>query len=198
MFIPGMLTGLALIVAIGAQNAFVLRQGVRREHVGLVVAVCMLSDAVLIFGGTAGVGAVVGAAPWLLEVLRWGGALYLLWFAVTSFRSALQPTALTLEQAPRSAGSVLGTTLALTWLNPHVYLDTVIMLGNLANQQGDQRWVFSAGAITGSVIWFIALGTGAKALSRVLNTPLTWRIVDVFVGVVMLAIALTLALNPAV
>lgn len=194
--LAGLITGLALIVAIGAQNAFVLRQGVRREHVGLVVAVCMLSDAVLIFGGTAGVGAAVGAAPWLLEVLRWGGALYLLWFAVTSFRSALQPTALTLEQAPRSAGSVLGTTLALTWLNPHVYLDTVVFLGSLANQHGpDGRWVFAAGAVLGSVLWFTALGYGARLLSGPLGDPKAWRVLDLVIGVVMVALAAKLALG---
>ena len=194
--LAGLITGLALIVAIGAQNAFVLRQGVRREHVGLVVAVCMLSDAVLIFGGTAGVGAVVGAAPWLLEVLRWGGALYLLWFAVTSFRSALQPTALTLEQAPRSAGSVLGTTLALTWLNPHVYLDTVVFLGSLANQHGpDGRWVFAAGAVLGSVLWFTALGYSARLLSGPLGDPKAWRVLDLVIGVVMVALAAKLALG---
>lgn len=194
-----MLTGLALIVAIGAQNAFVLRQGIRRQHVWTVVLLCIASDVFLISVGTAGIGFLIERVPWLLEIFRWGGVIYLVGFAIQSFRSAMKPQGL---QAAGECGgsrtSVVLTTLALTWLNPHVYLDTVIMLGNLANQQGDQRWVFSAGAITGSVIWFIALGTGAKALSRVLNTPLTWRIVDVFVGVVMLAIALTLALNPAV
>lgn len=199
MFIPGMLTGLALIVAIGAQNAFVLRQGIRRQHVWAVVLLCIASDVFLISVGTAGIGFLIERVPWLLEIFRWGGVIYLVGFAIQSFRSAMKPQGL--QAAGEGGGSrtsVVLTTLALTWLNPHVYLDTVIMLGNLANQQGDQRWVFSAGAITGSVIWFIALGTGAKALSRVLNTPLTWRIVDVFVGVVMLAIALTLALNPAV
>lgn len=194
-----MLTGLALIVAIGAQNAFVLRQGIRRQHVWTVVLLCIASDVFLISVGTAGIGFLIERVPWLLKIFRWGGVIYLVGFAIQSFRSAMKPQGL--QAAGEGGGSrtsVVLTTLALTWLNPHVYLDTVIMLGNLANQQGDQRWVFSAGAITGSVIWFIALGTGAKALSRVLNTPLTWRIVDVFVGVVMLAIALTLALNPAV
>lgn len=194
-----MLTGLALIVAIGAQNAFVLRQGIRRQHVWTVVLLCIASDVFLISVGTAGIGFLIERVPWLLEIFRWGGVIYLVGFAIQSFRSAMKPQGLRAAgEGGGSRQSVVLTTLALTWLNPHVYLDTVIMLGNLANQQGDQRWVFSAGAITGSVIWFIALGTGAKALSRVLNTPLTWRIVDVFVGVVMLAIALTLALNPAV
>ncbi|WP_312395812.1 LysE/ArgO family amino acid transporter [Kocuria sp.] len=194
-----MLTGLALIVAIGAQNAFVLRQGIRRQHVWTVVLLCIASDVFLISVGTAGIGFLIERVPWLLEIFRWGGVIYLVGFAIQSFRSAMKPQGL--QAAGEGGGSrtsVVLTTLALTWLNPHVYLDTVIMLGNLANQQGDQRWVFAIGAMLGSAIWFIALGTGAKALSRVLNTPLTWRIVDVFVGVVMLAIALTLALNPAV
>lgn len=189
----GLLTGLALIVAIGAQNAFVLRQGVRREHVGAVVLVCMASDAVLILAGTAGVGALVQAVPWLLEVLRWGGALYLLWFAVSSLRAALRPQGLVAEQAPRTAGSVVATTLALTWLNPHVYLDTVVLLGSLANEHGpDARWVFAAGAVTASILWFTALGYGARLLARVLADPKAWRVVDVVIAVVMAVLAVRL------
>lgn len=199
MFIPGILTGLALIVAIGAQNAFVLRQGIRQQHVWIVVLLCIASDVFLISAGTAGIGFLIERVPWLLELFRWGGVIYLVGFAIQSFRSAMKPQGLLAAgEGCGSRKSVVLTTLALTWLNPHVYLDTVIMLGNLANQQGDQRWVFASGAMLGSVIWFIALGTGAKALSRLLNTPLTWRIVDVMVGVVMLAIALTLALNPGI
>ncbi|MBD2763277.1 amino acid transporter [Kocuria sp. cx-116] len=194
-----MLTGLALIVAIGAQNAFVLRQGIRRQHIWAVVLLCIASDVFLISAGTVGIGFLIERVPWLLEIFRWGGVIYLVGFAIQSFRSAMKPQGLQAAgEGSGSRASVVLTTLALTWLNPHVYLDTVIMLGNLANQQGEQRWVFAIGAMLGSVIWFIALGAGAKALSRVLNTPLTWRIVDVFVGVVMLAIALALALNPAV
>lgn len=189
----GLLTGLALIVAIGAQNAFVLRQGVRREHVGAVVLVCMASDAVLILAGTAGVGALVRAVPWLLEVLRWGGALYLLWFAVSSLRAALRPQGLVAEQASRTAGSVIATTLALTWLNPHVYLDTVVLLGSLANQHGpDARWVFAAGAVAASVLWFTGLGYGARLLARVLADPKAWRVVDVVIAVVMAVLAVRL------
>ena len=189
----GLLTGLALIVAIGAQNAFVLRQGVRREHVGAVVLVCMASDAVLILAGTAGVGALVQAVPWLLEVLRWGGALYLLWFAISSLHAALRPQGLVAEQAPRTAGSVIATTLALTWLNPHVYLDTVVLLGSLANQHGpDARWVFAAGAVAASVLWFTVLGYGARLLARVLADPTAWRTVDVVIAVVMAVLAVRL------
>ena len=188
----GLMTGLALIIAIGAQNAFVLRQGIRREHVGVVVALCAAGDALLILGGTAGIGALVSRFPQALEVLRWGGAAYLVWWAVRSFASALRPSALTAE-APRSRGSVIGVTLALIFLNPHVYLDTVVLLGGLANQHGpDARWVFAAGAVVGSVVWFSALGYGARALSGVLDSPRTWRVVDLVIGVVMLALAVNL------
>jgi L-lysine exporter family protein LysE/ArgO len=188
----GLTTGLALIVAIGAQNALVLRQGVRREHVGVVVILCMLSDAVLILGGTAGIGALVSRFPGALDVLRWGGAAYLAWWAVRSFASAARPSSLSAE-VTRSRGSVIPTTLALTYLNPHVYLDTVVLLGSLANQHGpDARWVFAAGAVVGSVVWFSALGYGARALSGVLNSARTWRVVDLVIGVVMLVLAVDL------
>ncbi|WP_026548965.1 LysE/ArgO family amino acid transporter [Arthrobacter sp. Br18] len=188
----GLMTGLALIIAIGAQNAFVLRQGIRREHVGVVVALCMVSDAVLILVGTVGIGALVSRFPEALDMLRWGGAAYLAWWAVRSFNSALRPSSPT-AGTPRSRGSVITTTLALTFLNPHVYLDTVMLLGSLANQHGpDARWVFAAGAIVGSVLWFSALGYGARALSGVLNSPRTWRVVDLVIGVVMLALAVRL------
>ncbi len=188
----GLLTGLALIVAIGAQNAFVLRQGIRREHVGVVVLLCAVSDAVLILGGTAGIGALVSRFPLVLDVLRWGGALYLVWFALRSFASARRPSSLAPQQ-PRSRGSVVATTLALTYLNPHVYLDTVVLLGSLANQHGPgARWVFAAGAVVGSVVWFAGLGFGARALSGVLDSPRTWRVVDVVIGLVMLALAVNL------
>ncbi|MFB2571876.1 LysE/ArgO family amino acid transporter [Micrococcus sp. IITD107] len=191
----GLLTGLALIVAIGAQNAFVLRQGIRREHVGVVVLVCLLSDALLILTGTAGIGVIVEKVPVVLEILRWGGAAYLIWFAVQSVRSAFSPTSLTPEK-PRSKGSVLTTTLALTYLNPHVYLDTVVLLGSLANQQGpDLRWVFAGGAVVGSIVWFSALGYGARALAPVLDRPRAWQIVDLVIAAVMLALAVSLILR---
>ncbi|WP_420716240.1 LysE/ArgO family amino acid transporter [Pseudarthrobacter sp. LT1] len=193
--ITGMLTGLALIVAIGAQNAFVLRQGIRREHIGAVVAVCMAGDALLIVPGTAGIGALVTRFPGVLEVLRWAGAAYLLWFAVRSFMAAARPAALA-EQAPRSRNSVIATTAALTFLNPHVYLDTVVLLGSLANQQGpDLRWTYSAGAVAGSVLWFSVLGYGARALAGVLASARTWRWIDASIGVLMVILAVRLILH---
>ncbi|MET1088398.1 MAG: LysE/ArgO family amino acid transporter [Arthrobacter sp.] len=191
----GVLTGMALIVAIGAQNAFVLRQGIRREHIGAVVAICMAGDALLIVGGTAGIGALVTRFPEALEVLRWAGAAYLLWFGARSFIAAVKPSALA-EQVPKSRNSVIATTAALTFLNPHVYLDTVVLLGSLANQQGpDLRWVFAAGAVTGSILWFSVLGYGARALAGVLGSPRTWRWIDAAIGVLMLILAIRLVLH---
>ena len=191
----GLLTGLGLIVAIGAQNAFVLRQGIRREHIAAVVVLCAVSDAVLILAGTAGIGALVESFPRILDLLRWGGAAYLTWFAVRSFISAAKPSALT-GQAPCSRGSVISTTLALTFLNPHVYLDTVVLLGSLANQYGEAaRWIFAAGAVMGSILWFTGLGYGARALSGPLSRPRTWQVLDLLIGVVMLVLALKLVLG---
>lgn len=193
-YLTGLSTGLSLIVAIGAQNAYVLRQGLRREHVGIVVVICAVSDLLLIAAGTLGIGALVTYVPWLLTVLTFGGVAYLLWFAYRSFRSALHPETLTSGEAGARA-SVAGTALALTFLNPHVYLDTVVMLGTLANQYGGARWWFAAGAGTGSIVWFSALGFGARALSKPLARPTTWRVVDVLVGLTMLAVAVRLALG---
>ncbi len=192
--LAGLLTGLGLIIAIGAQNAFVLRQGLARDHVGLVVVVCALSDLLLIVAGTAGLGAVVAGAPTVLTALKWFGAAYLVWFAVRSFRSARHPESLRAGEVPRSArGPVLATVLALTWLNPHVYLDTVLMLGNLANQHGvTGRWWFAGGAGVGSIAWFTGLGFGARALSAPLARPRTWQVLDVLIGVTMLVLAVVL------
>mgnify|MGYP002758161465 CR=1 FL=1 len=195
LMLSGTVTGLALIVAIGAQNAFLLRQGIRREHLVEVVLVCILGDVLLITAGTAGIGVIVEAVPWLLEVLRWAGVLYLIWFAIGSFRSAARPGKLEPE-APASRGSVVLTALAITFLNPHVYLDTVVLLGSLANQHGpSDRWIFAGGAVLGSVIWFTCLGYGARLLAKVLDKPSTWRVVDLVVGVVMLGLAIKLALG---
>lgn len=194
-YLWGLSSGLALIVAIGAQNAYVLRQGIRREHIGLIVAICAVSDLLLIALGTLGIGALVTTAPTLLEVLRWGGVAYLLWFAGTALRSAATGGHLTAAGGPqrvsaRRAGLVAAS---LTYLNPHVYLDTVVMLGNLAKQQGSLRWAFAGGAGTASIGWFTSLGYGARALAPALDRPGTWRAVDVGVGVIMLAVAARLA-----
>ncbi|MGM0385756.1 MAG: LysE/ArgO family amino acid transporter [Actinomycetota bacterium] len=192
--LTGFAAGLALIVAIGAQNAYVLRQGLRREHVGAVVAVCLVADIALIAAGTLGIGTLVARAPVMLDVLRWAGAAYLAWFAIRSFRSAAQPGQLSGTE-PRSRGSVVLTAAALTFLNPHVYLDTVVMLGSLANTHGALRWAFAAGAMVASAVWFTGLGFGAHALSGPLGKPTTWRVLDVVIGLVMLVLAAYLVLS---
>lgn len=196
VFLTGLGTGLGLIVAIGAQNAYVIRQGLRREHVGVVVAICLVADVLLIAAGTLGVGSLVRQAPWVLEALRWGGVAYLAWFGIRAFLAALRPGALD-EEGARPRGSVATTAAALTFLNPHVYLDTVLMVGSLANQFDGARWVFATGAMCASSLWFPCLGFGARRLAGPLARPATWRLIDVGVGVVMLGVAARLALHPA-
>jgi L-lysine exporter family protein LysE/ArgO len=193
----GLLTGLSLIVAIGAQNAFVLRQGLRRELVGPVVAICAVSDLVLILLGVAGIGTIVERAPWALEAVRWLGVAFLVGYGVRSLLGARHPGRLDTGDAggsPRS--TVLLQALALTWLNPHVYLDTVLLLGSIANQEGETgRWWFAAGAVVGSVLWFVGLGYGARLVAPWLSSPRAWQVLDVLIGLVMLWIAAALALG---
>jgi L-lysine exporter family protein LysE/ArgO len=191
-------TGLALIVAIGSQNAFVLRQGIRGEHVAVVVLVCSVSDAVLIAAGIAGVGALLQANPVVVGVVRFAGAAFLVAYGVMAARRALRPGALTAsgQQPAVGIGAALSTVLALTWLNPHVYLDTVLLLGSVANQQTqDLRWWFGAGAITASVAWFSALGFGARVLRPFFARPSSWRILDGLVAAVMLTLGIRLAVG---
>lgn len=189
--LAGLGAGLSLIVAIGAQNAFVLRQGIRREHIFGVVLVCASSDAVLIFAGVAGVGALVSTAPWVLVVARWAGAAFLVAYAGLALRRALRPAALAIgETSSASRASVLGTAVALTWLNPHVYLDTMVLLGTIASAQGEHaRWIFGAGAVLGSMIWFPLLGYGARVLARFFARPSSWRALDCLVALIMVVVA---------
>ncbi|WP_240312555.1 LysE/ArgO family amino acid transporter [Janibacter anophelis] len=189
--IAGLLTGLTLIVAIGAQNAFVLRQGIRREHLGPVVLICIAADAMLIGLGTAGVGALVSGHPGLVRVVTWLGAAYLVGYGLIALRRAARPEGM-VATAPASRGSVVATTLAITFLNPHVYLDTVLMLGSIAGGHGDQRWAFAGGAAVGSAVWFTALGLGARALAGPLGRPRTWRALDGVIGVTMVGLAVLL------
>ena len=194
--LPGLLTGLSLIVAIGAQNAYVLRQGLTRNHVGLVVAICAMSDALLIAIGVSGVGALVQDHPTAMTALRWVGAAYLAGYGVRSLWSSRKSQALDpLEGRASGRRTVVTTTLALTYLNPHVYLDTVLMLGSIANQHEGGRWWFAAGAAVGSFLWFTSLGFGARAASQVMSRPATWRVLDVCIGVVMIALAVRLLLG---
>jgi L-lysine exporter family protein LysE/ArgO len=191
-------TGLALIVAIGSQNAFVLRQGIRGEHVAAVVLVCSVSDALLIAAGIAGIGALIQASPAVLVVARFAGAAFLAGYGAMAARRALRPGALTASgrQGVLTAGAAVSTVLALTWLNPHVYLDTVLLLGSVANQQAqDLRWWFGAGAIIASVAWFSALGFGARFLRPFFARPSSWRVLDGLIAAVMLALAVRLAIG---
>ena len=194
LLLTGFATGLSLIVAIGAQNAFVLRQGLRREHVLPVAALCATADALLVAAGVAGVGTLVESAPLVVDVLRWGGVAFLLAYAALALRRALRPGALVVEdRAPSRLLPVLGTAAALTFLNPHVYLDTVLLLGSIAAQHGpDGRWVFAAGAVVASVVWFFGLGLGARRLAPLFTRPAAWRVVDLLVAAVMVAVAVGL------
>jgi L-lysine exporter family protein LysE/ArgO len=192
--LPGFLTGLSLIVAIGAQNAFVLRQGLLRKHVLVMVLICAISDATLIILGVLGLGALISALPWLLEVIRWVGVAFLVWYGSTSLRRFMKNESL--KAAEAGSGNLkqtVLTTLALTFLNPHVYLDTVIFIGGIANQFGDQKWFFVIGAVTASFIWFFSLGFGASKASVVMSKPAFWKILDVFIAAVMFSLAITLA-----
>ncbi|WP_435746761.1 LysE/ArgO family amino acid transporter [Microbacterium sp. PMB16] len=216
--LAGLGLGLSLIVAIGAQNVFVLRQGIRREHVLAVVAICAISDAVLIIAGVAGLGFVISAAPWLVVIARWAGALFLLTYGLLAARrawtgegaldaddadaeapdaaaSAIHPSTGGTATLPRTRlAPVVLTVLALTWLNPHVYLDTVLMLGSIAATHGEERWLFAGGAVAASILWFTGLGFGARYLGRWLRTPRSWRILDAVIAVVMITIAVSLVL----
>ncbi|WP_225825499.1 LysE/ArgO family amino acid transporter [Streptomyces naphthomycinicus] len=192
--VSGFGTGLSLIVAIGAQNAFVLRQGARRDAVLAVVGICALSDAVLIALGVGGVGAVVVAWPGALRAIGIVGGAFLLCYGALAARRVLRPgTGLRTEgEAPGSRRRAVLTCLALTWLNPHVYLDTVFLLGSLAADRGPLRWTFGLGAAVASLCWFAALGFGARLLGRFLARPGAWRVLDGLVAVTMLALGVTL------
>ncbi|MBF6332641.1 amino acid transporter [Nocardia transvalensis] len=190
--------GLSLIVAIGAQNAFVLRQGIRGEHVLVVVGVCAISDVVLIAAGVGGFGAVVTSAPVVLTVTRYAGAAFLIGYAALALRRALSAEALT--AAPSDASMAVGATfltcLALTWLNPHVYLDTLILLGSYASTYAQpDRWFLAAGAMLASILWFTALGYGARLLTPLFAHRTAWRILDSAIAAIMLTLALILLLK---
>lgn len=253
VLLTGLLTTMALIVAIGPQSAFLLRQGLRRDRVVLAASCCLIGDIVLIAAGVAGVGAILDYAPWLLDVIRWLGVAYLTWFAVKSFRSAARPQNTAVlsgakdhEAAgphfPGGGGEVLperrteetvhvamtsqlpvvdpqeqtavvktkqqvkvtnvskistvaGTGLMLSVLNPHAWVDSLVVLGTMANAFGPEKWWFALGAVLASVIWLLALAGGSAVLAKVLNKPRTWQIIDIVVGVTMLIVAGVLAFS---
>ena len=193
--VNGYLVALSLILAIGAQNAFVLRQGLRREHVGAVVAVCALSDAVLISAGVAGFGTLSAAVPWFGEAMRWLGVAFLVVYGALRFRAAarggeaLQPS----EAGAASLKSVLATSILLTWANPHVYLDTVVLIGSISAQYAPHQLAFGVAAVCGSLSFFTALGYGARLLAPVFARPAAWVWLEIGVGLTMWAIAAGLA-----
>ncbi|MBX0299582.1 LysE family transporter [Cryobacterium sp. 1639] len=198
----GLATGLTLIIAIGAQNAFVLRLGIegRTRVIAPVVAIAALSDAVLILAGVLGMGALVTAAPLAMVVVRMVGAAFLIGYGLWAARRALRPGALVVSGAEGGTGTgmgvAIGTVLALTWLNPHVYLDTVVLLGAVASQQGAaERWWWAGGAIAASLLWFAGLGFGARLLRPVFARPGAWRVLDGGIAVVMLALGARLAFD---
>ena len=204
--LPGFLTGASLIIAIGAQNAYVLRQGIIRHHITAVVAVCAVSDAVLILAGVSGVGAIVDHADWVIDVVRWLGVAFLLWYAAASLRRAFRPESLGAEAVDTARNEtrrrVVGRAMALTWLNPHVYLDTVLLVGSIAaTHSGDStggldgRWWFAIGATAASIVWFSGLGYGAGALGPVLSRPRAWQVLELLIAATMLLVAAKLALG---
>ncbi len=194
--ISGLLFGLSLIVAIGPQNAFVVRQGALRRHVAIVVAICAVSDVVLIAAGVSGTGAALAGRPWLLEVTRAGGAAVLLAYAGLAARRALDASAIERAGEPVRTGrtAAIAACLAFTWLNPAVYLDTIVLLGSVAHTQSPRQWWFGAGAAIGSVVWFAALAAAAVMAHALLTRPRVWRALDSFVAVVMTVTALRLLL----
>jgi L-lysine exporter family protein LysE/ArgO len=195
--LAGLGFGLSLIVAIGAQNAFVLRQGLRREHVLLVVAICAISDAALIAIGVSGIGALIQRVTWLLTVIELIGGLFLATYGTLAARRAVRPNTLNSESGGQSISRRVAvlTILGLTFLNPHVYLDTVLLLGSIATTYGEYQWWFAAGAMTGSLLWFSALGFGARLLAPVFRSTSAWRILDAIIALVMYALAVTLLVS---
>jgi L-lysine exporter family protein LysE/ArgO len=198
--VTGLLTGLSLIVAIGAQNAFVLRQGLRRARVGAIVTVCILSDIALTIAGVAGIGAIVQHADWALQAVRWFGVAFLVWYGLSAAWRARRPDALAASPdgtgggAQPSLASTLRRILALTWLNPHVYIDTMVLLGSIANSRGPvDRWWFTVGALIASTLWFTGLGFGARFAAPLLTTPRAWQVLDLLIAATMLAVAAKLA-----
>jgi L-lysine exporter family protein LysE/ArgO len=193
--LAGLAGGLSLIVAVGPQNTYVLRRGLQREHVLLIVAVCALSDVALIVAGVGGAGAVLRARPWLVTVANAGGAAFLLGYGLVAARRALRPTS-TLgpddTAGPISRREALGTSLAFTWLNPGVYVDTLVVLGPVSHNRAGEHWWFGAGAALGSVLWFLALGTGARLLASLFRSPRAWQVLDSCVALVMAFAAIRL------
>ncbi len=195
-FIAGLSLGFSLIIAIGSQNAFVLKQGLKKEHVFIVCLLCAVSDSLLIAAGVSGFSAIITRTPWIETVARYGGAIFLASYGTRSFWAAFKTNAsLTPADNGNSSLTVVVTTcLAFTWLNPHVYLDTVVLLGAISAQFPGQKVEFTAGAVLASFMFFYALGYGARILTPIFNKPASWKVLDFVIGVVMWSIAISLIL----
>lgn len=197
-FLKGLGLGASLIMAIGSQNAHVLRMGLLRQHVGATVLVCIVCDMLLIAAGVAGMGVLIQQSPLLLEMARWGGAAFLFWYGLRAWRAVLGNDSLAVAagQTQIPLRQALLTVLAMTLLNPHVYLDTVVLLGSIGGQQpeGSRQW-FVLGACCASALWFLSLGYGARLLAPLFSRPLSWRVLDGVVGSVMWSLAAVLALS---
>lgn len=192
--LSGFFLGASLIIAIGAQNAFILRQGLLRQHVFILCLICALSDALLIAAGVAGLGALISQSPKLIMIVTVAGSAFLFWYAAVAFRRAFHPEAMqAVTNGATSLKSAVATCLALTFLNPHVYLDTVVLLGSLsARFEGSERAAYGAGAALASFVWFFSLGYGARLLQPVFAKPTAWRVLDCLIGAVMTLIGLSL------
>ncbi|WP_229416044.1 LysE/ArgO family amino acid transporter [Pseudoduganella armeniaca] len=199
VYLNGLGLGASLIMAIGAQNAHVLRMGVQRQHVALTVVACIVVDVLLIGLGVAGAGVLIESSPFLLAAAKWGGAAFLLWYGVKCWLRAWRPAALAADAGATAsdASAALVTVLALSLLNPHVYLDTVVLLGAVGGRYPlSERPVFAAGAMTASLLWFTGLGFGAARFAGVLGRPQVWRVIEALTGAMMLTLATTLVLAP--
>lgn len=197
-YLTGFILGGSLIIAIGAQNAYVLKQGLLKSHVFIICLICTLSDAILIAIGTSGVGKIVENNPDWLKAITWLGAIYLVFFGLSSFRAALRNETLKASSSSNSQNikTVISTVLALTFLNPHVYLDTVLLIGSIASPYSDEnRFYFTIGAITASFVWFFGLGYGARLLQPLFSKPSAWKTLNIIIGLVMFWIAFRLIRN---
>ncbi len=193
-FFAGLSLGFSLILAIGSQNAFLLRQGLKKEYVFVVCLICSISDALLITSGVAGFSLMIAKTPWIESVARYGGALFLLIYGAKSFWSAYSANDGLLPSGEKitSLGVIIATCLAFTWLNPHVYLDTVVLIGSISTQYTGQKIEFALGASLASFIFFFILGYGASILTPVFKNPKSWKILDFLIGCVMWAIGFSL------
>ena len=194
--LQGFFVGAGLIVAIGPQNAFVINQGLKRQHVFLTALICSLSDAILVSAGVFGVGAVFVSHPLLIEIARWFGAIFLTGYGILSFKAAFDPDTLKQEALSKPAVDVKKIVillLTLSFLNPHAYLDTVVLIGSIAAQhKGIGRPLFGLGAIIASFVWFFSIAYGARVLTPLFKKTIAWRVLDILIGCIMWSIALML------